>query len=133
MWPFPLHLVRAMPIQIAVEGHPCLDELHEDETFAEYGFVTNFCSVCFCSAYCICLSFKVNDGTAAGIYAIRRLKIKRCGEHALRLSSRLVILSENPYNVPSESIKDIKAEGLILGGRPYESAVRPSHPASGMV
>ena len=35
------------------------------------------------------------------------------------------ILSENPYKVPSESIKDIKVEGLILGGRPYESAVRP--------
>ena len=28
-------------------------------------------------------------GTAAGIYAIRRLKFKRCGELALRLSSRL--------------------------------------------
>ena len=26
---FPLHLVRVKPIQIAVEGHPCLDELHE--------------------------------------------------------------------------------------------------------
>ena len=30
-----------------------------------------------------------HDGTAAGINAIRRLKIKRCGELALRLSSRL--------------------------------------------
>ena len=37
----------------------------------------------------------------------------------------MVILSENPYKVPSESIKDIRVEGLILGGRPYESAVRP--------
>ena len=26
---FPLHLVRVKPIQIAVERHPCLDELHE--------------------------------------------------------------------------------------------------------
>ena len=34
----------------------------------------------------------------------------------------MVVLSENPYTVPSESIKDIKVEGLILGGRPYESA-----------
>ena len=33
--------------------------------------------------------FKVNDGTAAGIYALRRLKVKRCGELAQRLSSRL--------------------------------------------
>ena len=31
----------------------------------------------------------INDGTAAGINALRRLKIKRCGELALRLSSRL--------------------------------------------
>ena len=29
MRPFRRHLVRAMPIQIVVEGHPCLDELHE--------------------------------------------------------------------------------------------------------
>ncbi len=34
----------------------------------------------------------------------------------------MVILSDNPYTVPSESIKDIKVEELILGGRPYESA-----------
>ena len=31
----------------------------------------------------------INNGTAAGIYALRRLKVKRCGELALRLSSRL--------------------------------------------
>ena len=31
----------------------------------------------------------INDGTAAGINALRRLNIKRCGELALRLSSRL--------------------------------------------
>ena len=30
-----------------------------------------------------------HEGTAAGIYAIRRLKFKRCGELASRLSSRL--------------------------------------------
>ena len=29
MRPFLRHLVRAMPIQIAPAGHPCLDELHE--------------------------------------------------------------------------------------------------------
>lgn len=34
----------------------------------------------------------------------------------------MVILSENPYAVPSESIKDIKVEELILSGKPYESA-----------
>ena len=31
----------------------------------------------------------INDGTAAGINALRRLKFKRCGELALRLSLRL--------------------------------------------
>ena len=31
----------------------------------------------------------INEGTAAGINALRRLKIKRCGELALRLSSHL--------------------------------------------
>ena len=34
----------------------------------------------------------------------------------------MVVLSENPYAVPEESIKDIKVERLILSGRPYESA-----------
>ena len=33
--------------------------------------------------------FKVNDAIAAGINALRQLKSKRCGELALRLSSRL--------------------------------------------
>ena len=40
----------------------------------------------------------------------------------------MVILSENPYNVPFESIKNSRVEGLILGGRPYYSAVRPLIP-----
>ena len=40
----------------------------------------------------------------------------------------MVILSENPYNVPFESIKNIRVEGLILGGRSYYSAVRPLIP-----
>lgn len=40
----------------------------------------------------------------------------------------MVILSENPYNVPFESIKNIRVEGLILGGGPYYSAVRPLIP-----
>ena len=31
----------------------------------------------------------INDGTAVGINALRRLKIKRCRELALRFSSRL--------------------------------------------
>ena len=41
------------------------------------------------ACYYICLSFNVNDGTDAGINALRRLKIKRCGELASRLSSHL--------------------------------------------
>ena len=35
------------------------------------------------------ISANVNDGTAAGIKRLRRLKFKRCGELASRLSSRL--------------------------------------------
>ena len=41
----------------------------------------------------------------------------------------MVILSENPYKVPSESIKDIRVEGLIRGSLPYESAVPPLLPS----
>ena len=37
----------------------------------------------------------------------------------------MVILFENPYKVPSESIKGIRVEGLILGSLLYESAVPP--------
>ena len=35
------------------------------------------------------ISANINDATAVGIYALRRLKFKRCGELASRLSSRL--------------------------------------------
>ena len=35
------------------------------------------------------ISANVNDATAVGIHALRRLKFKRCGELASRLSSRL--------------------------------------------
>ena len=35
------------------------------------------------------ISVNANDGTAAGIKRLRRLKFKRCGELASRLSSRL--------------------------------------------
>ena len=35
------------------------------------------------------ISANVDNGTAAGIKRLRRLKIKRCGELASRLSSRL--------------------------------------------
>ena len=41
----------------------------------------------------------------------------------------MVILSENPYKVPSESIKDIRVEVLIRGSLPYESAVPPLLPS----
>ena len=34
----------------------------------------------------------------------------------------MVILSANPYDIPSDEIKDLKVERLLLAGRPYESA-----------
>ena len=34
----------------------------------------------------------------------------------------MVILSENPYKIPKEEIKNLKAEQLFLSGKPYESA-----------
>ena len=37
----------------------------------------------------------------------------------------MVILSDNPYEVDPEKLKDIKVEELILSGMPYESAVTP--------
>ena len=39
--------------------------------------------------------------------------------------SDMVILSDNPYDVEPEKLKDIKVEELILSGEPYESAVTP--------
>ena len=36
----------------------------------------------------------------------------------------MVVLSENPYTVPTKEIAGIRVEQLILGGKPYESAVR---------
>ena len=37
----------------------------------------------------------------------------------------MVILSDNPYRVDNDKIRDIKVEQLILAGKPYESAVTP--------
>ena len=37
----------------------------------------------------------------------------------------MVILSDNPYEVDPEKLKDIKVKELILSGMPYESAVTP--------
>ena len=34
----------------------------------------------------------------------------------------MVILSANPYDIPSDEIKNLKVERLLLAGRPYESA-----------
>ena len=65
----------------------------------------------------------VRMATRNGAYAA--FDEKERGSLEERKIADMVILSENPYKVPSESIKDIKVEGLILGGRPYESAVRP--------
>ena len=55
-----------------------------------------------------------HEGTAAGIYAIRRLKFKRCGGLVLRLSSRLtfayvyVVVREIHLGrpMPSEAVVD---------------------------
>ena len=45
----------------------------------------------------------INDGTAAGINALRRLNIKRCGELALRLSSRLTFAWGEPFDYTNSS------------------------------
>ena len=34
----------------------------------------------------------------------------------------MVILSANPYDIPSEEIKNLRVEQLLLGGKPYQSA-----------
>ena len=34
----------------------------------------------------------------------------------------MVILSANPYEIPSEAIKELRVESLILSGEPYRSA-----------
>ena len=33
----------------------------------------------------------------------------------------MVILSENPYEMPKERLRELKVETLLLGGKPYES------------
>ena len=34
----------------------------------------------------------------------------------------MVILSENPYEVPKEELRRLRVEQLLLGGRPYRKA-----------
>ena len=38
----------------------------------------------------------------------------------------MVVLSANPYEIPAEEIRNLKAEKLILAGRAYKSCKRPA-------
>ena len=48
---------------------------------------------------------------------------KERGSLEVGKAADMVILSDNPYTMPMENLKDIKVEQLILSGKPYESAV----------
>ena len=70
----------------ALEWHVSVQMNVTRAGFAVSYFVSN---TCWQTVPQLLISANVDHGTAAGINALRRLKIKRCGELALRLSSRL--------------------------------------------
>ena len=71
----------------------------------------------------------INEGTAAGINALRRLKIKRCGELALRLSSRLTFawgyVAVRAIHLTVETLLQILV-GMVLRAGPLISAAPDS-------
>ena len=70
----------------ALEWHVSVQMNVTRAGFAVSYFVSN---TCWQTVPQLLISANVDHGTAAGINALRRLKIKRCGELASRLSSRL--------------------------------------------
>ena len=76
-----IHLGRLVPSEGSVGYVTCLDEAIS--AASRQGTVNTEAVARY-----PCLD-ELHEGTAAGINALRRLKIKRCGELALRLSSRL--------------------------------------------
>ena len=70
----------------ALEWHVSVQMNVTRAGFAVSYFVSN---TCWQTVPQLLISANVDHGTAAGINALRRLKIKRCGELALRLSLRL--------------------------------------------
>ena len=76
-----IHLGRLVPSEGSVGYVTCLDEAIS--AASRQGTVNTEAVARY-----PCLD-ECHEGTAAGIYALRRLKIKPCGELALGLSSRL--------------------------------------------
>ena len=70
-----------------------------------------------------------HEGTAAGIYAIRRLKFKRYGELALRLSSRLTFAYVCVAIRAIHSSRCISAELLVyfIQAGIFSEVVRANH------
>ena len=71
----------------------------------------------------------VNDGTAAGIKHLRRLKIKRCGELASRLSSHLTFAYVCVAIRAIHSSRCISAGPLVyfIQARNFSVVVRAKH------
>ena len=59
--------------------------------------------------------------TCNGAYAT--FDEKERGSLEVGKAADMVILSDNPYELEPDMLKDIKVEELILSGKPYESAV----------
>ena len=72
---------------------------------------------------------ELHEGTAAGINALRRLKIKRCGELALRLSSRLTFAYVCVAIRAIHSSRCISAELLVyfIQAGIFSEVVRANH------
>ena len=70
-----------------------------------------------------------HEGTAAGIYALRRLKFKRCGELALRLSLRLTFAWGCVAVRAIHSSRCISAELLVyfIQAGIFSEVVRANH------
>ena len=72
---------------------------------------------------------ELHEGTAAGINALRQLKIKRCGELALRLSSRLTFAWGCVAVRAIHSSRCISAELLVyfIQAGIFSEVVRANH------
>ena len=119
-----------------IMGEERVKRLNPIETFRKNDIIVSFGSDAPCTSPdpIVWLDKAVNNGNkaeAVSIYDALRMCTrngyytsfdeKERGSLEKGKIADMVILSENPYSIAKEQIKDLKVEQLILSGKPYES------------
>ena len=117
-------------------GHDRLEKLNPIKTFRDNAIVVSFGSDAPCTTPdpIAWMDKAVNNGNADQAVSVQDA-LRMCtyngawaafdererGSLEAGKIADMAVLSENPYTVPKDKLKDIRVERLYLGGKPYES------------